>query len=377
MITFGQLALQPRTNARIVALMAQTTTDVRIPPTPTEGERGPSGRIGTRAVVLVGFNGMQALDLVGPLEVFTKANQHAPATGPTPFRYEVVIASPKGGPVATNSGLRIAGSVSLSTVASALDTIMVVGGSVEVLRDSREGAALVAWLESHAHQARRVSSVCTGAFLLGAAGLLNGRRATTHWASCRKLQEMFPSTNVVEDAIYVADGNVYTSAGVTAGIDLALALVEQDLGAEVALAAARDLVLYLRRPGGQSQFSASLAAQAQASDRFRELLNWIGEHPAEDLSVPTLADRAAMSERNFGRLFKAQTGMTPSTYVELVRLDRVKMLLETSDWPLARIAERSGLGTVPTLIRACHRRLGVTPEQYRSRFRMPALQNAT
>lgn len=339
------------------------------PPVPTR-EAPASGRVGTRTILLVGFNGMQALDLVGPLEVFTKAALRAPSAGAAPFRYEVVIASPRGGQTTTNSGLQVGGLVPLSKVSSELDTIMVVGGSVDALRGSREGAVLLSWLAANAPRARRVASVCTGAFLLGAAGLLQGRQATTHWAGCGQLQEMFPATKVVADAIYVADGNVYTSAGVTAGIDLALALVEQDLGAEVALAVARDLVLYLRRPGGQSQFSASLAAQAQASDRFRDLLAWIAEHPTEDLSIPALADRAAMSERNFGRLFRAQTGMTPATYVELVRLDRAKMLLETSNWPLARIAGRSGLGTVATLIRACHRRLGVTPEQYRDRFRI-------
>lgn len=314
---------------------------------------------------------MQALDLVGPLEVFTKANAHAPTQGAMPFRYTLMFAAPRGGTVATNSGLQLAGALPLAKLTGPLDTLVVAGGSVDALAGTKEGTALLHWLASNARRPRRLSSICTGAFLLGAAGLLEGRRATTHWASCTRLQEMFPGTEVVSDAIYVADGNVYTSAGVTAGIDLALALVEQDFGAEVALAVARDLVLYLRRPGGQSQFSANLAAQAQASDRFRELLSWIGEHPAEDLSVPVLANRAAMSERNFGRLFKNQTGMTPATYVEFVRLDRAKMLLETSQWPLARIAARSGLGTVPTLIRAFHRRLGVTPEQYRARFRLP------
>lgn len=354
--------------------MANKVTDERIPPA-TDATVLPE-RIGTRSVVFVGFNGLQALDLVGPLEVFTKANAHAPANGPAPFQYQVFVTSPRGGVLATNSGLQIAGSIALARVSGPIDTVVVAGGSVEALHGTREGTVLLQWLASNAPGARRVSSICTGAFLLGAAGLLDGRRATTHWSSCARLQDMFPRATVVADAIFVADGNVYTSAGVTAGIDLALALVEQDLGAEVALAVARDLVLYLRRPGGQSQFSASLAAQAQATDRFRELLNWIAEHPTDDLSIPALADRAAMSERTFVRLFKAQTGMTASTYVELVRLDRAKMLLETSNWPLARIAERSGLRTVPTLIRACHRRLGVTPEQYRARFRLPAVEIA-
>lgn len=348
------------------------TSREQIPP------KAPTARMAERRVVLVGFNGLQALDLVGPLEVFTKANAHAPQAGATPFRYEVITASPYGGQVGTNSGLQIADAVALADVPEAVDTLMVVGGAVDVLHGSPEEALLLDWIRGRAPAARRVASVCTGAFVLGVAGLLEGRRATTHWASCALLQQMCPTTTVVADAIFVADGNVFTSAGITAGIDLALALVEQDLGPAVALAVARDIVLYLRRPGGQSQFSASLAAQAQASDRFRELLAWIAENPTEDLGVLKLADRAAMSERNFGRLFKAQTGMTPSAYVELVRLDRAKMLLETTRWPLARVAERSGLGTVVTLIRAFNRRLGVTPEEYRSRFRLsPEVKSAS
>jgi transcriptional regulator GlxA family with amidase domain len=326
--------------------------------------------IANRRVVLVGYNGLQSLDLCGPLEVFTKAKDKAPEVGAAPFRYEIVVASPSGGVIVTNSGLQIADVARLSDLPGDIDTIMVVGGSVAGLEGTDEGAQIVEWLRERATDARRVASVCTGAFLLGAAGLLEQKRATTHWAACATLQGMCPSTTVVADAIYVSDGNVYTSAGITAGIDLALALVEQDLGPSVALAVARDMVLPLRRPGGQSQYSASLAAQAQASDRFRELLTWITENPTEKLGVPELADRAAMSERSFARLFKAQTGMTPSTYVELVRLDRAKMLLETTKWPLARVAERSGLGTAATLIRTFNRRLGVTPEEYRSRFRL-------
>ena len=338
----------------------------------TPPPQAPEGRMARRTIALLGFNGMQALDLVGPMEVFAKADLHSPATGPAPFRYGLVVASVHGGVLSSNSGLHLADTVALADLPEELDTIVVAGGSVDALPGTTEGAALRDWIAAHAGRARRVASVCTGAFIIGAAGLLEGRRATTHWGACNQLQEMFPSSTVVPDSIYVADGNVYTSAGVTAGIDLALALVEQDLGAEVALKVARELVLYLRRPGGQSQFSASLAAQAQATDRFRDLLNWIAEHPTTDLGVSVLAERVAMSERTFGRAFKLQTGMTPSTYVELVRLDRAKLLLETSRWPLARIAERSGLGTAPTLIRAFQRRLGVTPEQYRERFRLPA-----
>ena len=360
-----------------MADMAKAVIDQHIQPDDEPAAVPPSNRVAERLVVFVGYNGIQALDLVGPMEVFTKANAHAPSNGPAPFKYELVVSSPKGGMLEANSGLRIASSVALSRVTGPVDTIVVAGGSVDSLAGTQEGRLLLQWLASKAPQARRVSSICTGAFLLGAAGLLDGRRATTHWSSCSRFQEMFPSAKVVADAIFVADGNIYTSAGVTAGIDLALAMVEQDLGAEVAMAVARDLVLYLRRPGGQSQFSANLAAQAQASDRFRELLSWIAEHPANDMSIPALAHRAAMSERTFVRLFKAQTGMTAATYVELVRLDRAKMLLETSDWPLARVAERSGLGSVASLIRACRRRLGITPEQYRQRFALPEENRAS
>ena len=324
----------------------------------------------SREVVLIGFHGHQALDLIGPLEVFAKANAHAPDTGPAPFRYRLQLASVAGGTIRANSGVQLGEAVPLAHLHGPIDTLVVAGGSVELLRDGDEGRALLAWLARHSPRARRTASICTGAFVLGAAGLLAGKRITTHWASCSALQQMVPDAEVIADAIYVADGGIYTSAGVTAGIDLALALVEADLGAGVALAVARDIVLFLRRPGGQSQFSASLAAQAQASERFRGLLAWITENPAGDLSVPELASRAAMSERNFARAFRSQTGMTPATYVELVRVDRAKMLLETSDWPLGRIAARSGLRTVATLARAFHRRLGVTPEQYRLRFRL-------
>jgi transcriptional regulator GlxA family with amidase domain len=238
------------------------------------------------------------------------------------------------------------------------------------VRAAASTTGLLEWVVSRTPQTRRVASICTGAFLLGACGLLDGRRATTHWSSTGMLEAMLPNTEVVPDAIFVGDGHIFTSAGVTAGIDLSLAFVEQDCGAQVALDAARDLVLYLRRVGGQSQFSTSLAAQAKAANGLRAILTWIEEHPDGDLSVPSLADRAAMSERSFARAFLAETGMTPAKYVELVRLDRAKQLLETTNWPRARIADRSGLGSAATLARTFRRRLGTTPEDYRARFRI-------
>ncbi len=203
---------------------------------------------------------------------------------------------------------------------------------------------LIAWIADRAPRTRRIASVCTGAFLLGASGLLDGRRATTHWSATTLLASLFPKADVVADAIFIGDGHIHTSAGVTAGIDLSLAFVEQDCGPGVALSTARELVLYLRRVGGQSQFSASLAAQAQAANGLRDLLAWIAEHPAEDLSIPQLAERAGMSARTFARAFSAETGMTPAVTSSWCGWIAPNSCSETTKWPLARVADRSGSG---------------------------------
>jgi len=340
-------------------------TDVR----PDHGSAQPRVRGASRKVALVGFEGFQILDIAGPLEVFTKAGHYLPQPGPSPFRYDLIVASPGGGVIASNSGLQIAGTRAIGDLDEDLDTIIIAGGSEAALRRVAADGDLLTWIAERAPRTRRVASVCTGAFLLGASGLLDGRRATTHWSATTLLASLFPKAEVIPDAIFLGDGHIHTSAGVTAGIDLSLAFVEQDCGPVIALNTARELVLYLRRVGGQSQFSATLAAQAKAVDGLRDLLAWISEHPADDLSIPHLAERAGMSERTFGRAFSAETGMTPARYVELVRLDRAKLLLETTKWPLARIADRSGLGSAATLARAFRRRLGITPEDYRARFR--------
>jgi transcriptional regulator GlxA family with amidase domain len=213
-----------------------------------------------------------------------------------------------------------------------------------------------------------VTSVCTGAYVLAAAGLLDGRRATTHWAYCDDLQGRHRAVRVERDPIFVVDGPVRTSAGVTAGMDLALALVEEDLGPRVALEVARWLVLFVKRPGGQSQFSAQLAGQAAERAPLRELQAWMADHLDADLSVPALAARACMSERHFARAFKAETGMTPAAYVEALRVERARIALESSAAPIEAVARRCGFGTVETLRRAFARRLGVSPAAYRSRF---------
>jgi transcriptional regulator GlxA family with amidase domain len=217
-----------------------------------------------------------------------------------------------------------------------------------------------------------VASVCSGSFLLAEAGLLDGRRATTHWVACATLAERYPEVEVDPLPIFVRDGNVTTSAGVTAGMDLALAFVEEDLGRELALQVARQLVLFLKRPGGQAQFSSQLAAQLAERAPLRELQVWIADHLDEDLSVPALAARAHMSERHFARAFRAGTGMTPAAFVEAARVERARIALESGDTPVEVVARTAGFGTVETMRRAFRRRLGVAPADYRSRFRSQA-----
>ena len=323
-----------------------------------------------RRIAIVAYDGFQLLDVTGPAEVFAKANEFMPALAAHPLHYEIVLASPAGGAITSSSGLALADTVPLEALGPDIDTLLLSGGPEGPVRRAAEETGLLPWLAEHAPAIRRVASICTGAFLLGAAGLLDGRRATTHWSSTRLLERLLPRTEVVPDAIFVGDGHIFTSAGVTAGIDLALALVEYDCGPQVALRTARELVLYLRRVGGQSQFSSSLAAQASAGDGLQSLVTWIAGNPEADLSVAVLADRAIMSERTFARNFRAETGMTPARYVELVRLDRAKQLLESTRFPLARIAERAGLGSAATLSRAFRKHLGTTPEGYRERFRI-------
>jgi len=278
------------------------------------------------------------------------------------------VASTSSGNIVSSTGLEIGGTQRLDDVGDELDTLIVAGGPEAGLKQAMQDQALLDWLSRRAPHTRRVASVCTGAFILAAAGLLNDRRATTHWQAARILETTFPHVKVDADAIYTGDGHIFTSAGVTAGLDLTLALVEQDLGPQVALQTARDLVLYLRRAGGQSQFSSRLAAQASGVGSLQDTLEWIDEHPDADLSIPVLAERAAMSERTFARSFLAQTGMTPAKYVARIRLDQARRFLEATAWPLARIADRSGLGSAATLARVFRQQLGVTPQTYRERF---------
>lgn len=316
-----------------------------------------------RKIVLVGYEGVQSLDLVGPFEVFSMANGFSGKA-----LYAPMLASPEGGDILCNSGIRLAGSTALADLPDDLDTVLVGGGHEPGLRSMGENPVALDWLRARALTTRRMGSVCSGALVLAASGLLDGRRATTHWGVCEEMRAFRPAVKLEPDAIFVADPPFYTSAGVTAGIDLCLALVEADHGPDLALAVARNLVLFMRRPGGQTQYSAGLNVQAAATPRLRQLIADISADPAADLTLPILADRAGMTERTFSRVFVKETGVTPAAFVEVARLDRAKALLETSDWPLARVAERAGFGSLDGLHRAFQKRLGVTPGEYRQRF---------
>jgi transcriptional regulator GlxA family with amidase domain len=308
-----------------------------------------------RRVVIVAFPEVQSLDVMGPAEVFDCAGS-----------YSVQVVAPAAEPFEMSNGIRIVPATTLRGVRGPIDTLVVAGGQGTRLAAADE--SVIRWVRAAAKRSRRVTSVCTGAFVLARAGLLDGRRATTHWEWCDVLAQMHPDVIVDRDAIFVVDDGVYTSAGVTAGIDLALALVEEDLGPRVAREVAQHLVVFLRRPGGQSQFSAQLSALPAEREQLRELQRWVPANVVEDLSVPALAGRVAMSPRNFARAFREETGMTPAAYVESVRVEQARIALEGSDAGVEAIARQCGFGTVETMRRAFHRRLGVGPSAYRNRF---------
>ncbi|MFC8963313.1 GlxA family transcriptional regulator [Streptomyces sp. NPDC057094] len=311
-----------------------------------------------RTVLIVLFDGVQSLDVTGPLEVFAGAETHRADS------YRIRTASLDGASVRCSSGLVLVPDHPLAE-APAPHTLLVPGG-----RGTRNpDPLLVDWLRAHGPGAERLVSVCTGAILLAAAGLLDGRRATTHWAYCDRLARDHPAVEVDPDPIYVRDGHVATSAGVTSGIDLALALVEDDLGRAAALTIARHLVVFLRRPGNQAQFSVQLAAQTARREPLREVQQWISEHPGGDLSVESLAARARLSPRHFARAFQAETGTTPGRYVEGVRLEHARRLLEDTPDGVEEISRASGYGTPEAMRRAFVKTLGSAPAEYRRRFR--------
>jgi transcriptional regulator GlxA family with amidase domain len=319
-----------------------------------------------RRIVMLAFPDAQILDVTGPLEVFAIATRLlAEAESRDPgYRVEVVAAEP--GPVRMSSGLEIVAARAARDVRGAVDTLFVAGG--QGVRAAARDEATIAFIRRVDARARRVASVCTGAFLLAAAGLLDGRRATTHWRNCALLARLFPRVRVEPDLIFVRDGRIATSAGVTAGMDLALALLEDDLGGELARDVARQLVLFLRRLGGQSQFSVQLASPLANRPSLRDLQSWIHEHPGADLGVEALARRMGMSPRNFARIFTRELAVTPARYVERARVEAARQWLEDSRASLDEVAAACGFGSAETLRRAFQRLLRVSPSAYREAF---------
>ncbi|WP_439878227.1 GlxA family transcriptional regulator [Pseudomonas prosekii] len=314
-----------------------------------------------KAIHVLAFANVQLLDVTGPLQVFASANDIARQQG---------LSAPYAPTVITSGGGAVMSSAGLALFAEPLppapsDTLIIAGGWG--VYAAAEDQPLVAWVREHASRCRRVSSVCTGAFLLAASGWLDGRRVVTHWTRCDELAQKHSQLRVEPNPIFINDGPIWTSAGVTAGIDLALAMVEEDLGRAMALDVARQLVVFLKRPGGQSQFSVTLSLQ-QEGNRFDELHAWISENLTKDLGVATLALQAGMSERSFIRHYRSDTGQTPARAIELIRVETARRLLSDTGVAIKRVAAQCGFGSEETLRRSFLRAIGVTPQAYRERF---------
>ncbi len=316
---------------------------------------------------MLAYPGFQMLDVMGPLEVFSRTSRWLKDNGRrSDDAYRLEILGLKRGPFRASSGLRVYADRGFEEAGRGIDTLLVAGGMGAERYCTHP--PIQRWLWRQAGRVRRLASVCTGALLLAEAGLLKGRRATTHWGWCARLARDYPDVRVEPDAIFVREGSIYTSAGVTAGMDLALAMVEEDLGREVALAVARELVMFLRRPGGQAQFSTQLAMQFAEREPLNDVQGYILDHPREDLSVETLARRAAMSPRNFARVFTREVGTTPARFVASARVETARRLLEESSHDLSTVCSLSGLGTLESMRRAFLRLVGAPPGQYRARF---------
>ena len=316
-----------------------------------------------RVVELLAFPLVQLLDVTGPAQVFASANSFVIKSGGAQ-PYEIKVVAQGGTRVTTSAGLELSAQ-SLPADNAAVDTLVIPGG--RGVQAAADDPVIIDWVQRRAKQARRVASVCTGAFVLASSGLLDGRRAATHWSSCSQLALRFPKVRVESDPIFVRDGSVWSSAGVTSGIDLALALVEEDLGSPVALAVARFLVVFMKRPGGQAQFSTALELQA-ASEAFGALHEWINAHLSDDLPISVLAEQSGMSERSFSRHYAEATGLTPARAIERLRVEAARRLLLETPLPAKRISQKCGLGSEETMRRSFLRLLSVTPQEYRARF---------
>lgn len=314
-------------------------------------------------VAFIVYPGFELLDTSGPISVFTSANRALGLSGKPPF-YAVDLASPAGGPVTSSSGVAVHTQSLKERAREAVDTLLVAGAESEHLLPVLSAPAWTAWLPKLAGRAQRFGSVCSGAIVLARLGLLNGHRVATHWDACTPLATVFPAVTVDPDALYVVDGRLWTSAGVTTGIDMALAMVAQDLSADIAGAVAKRLVLYARRPGYQSQFSPLLQAQVKADSPFADLIAWILANLDSPLDVPGLAERVGLSERTFHRKFVAATGSTPARFVETARLDAARMLL-CRGLSLKSVAAEVGLSPAARFSEAFERRFGIAPRLFR------------
>jgi transcriptional regulator GlxA family with amidase domain len=333
------------------------------------------GEATVRPIAIVAFDGVEIIDLTGPMDVFALTNLGLQRAGVGQENaYPIQVLAKKPGLVTTSGGLRIHADSAYSDIDDGIDTLLLPGSPDvgAVLADS----LLQDWVLAMATRVRRLVSVCTGAFLLAETGLLDGRCATTHWAYCDRLAADYPKVTVEPDRIFLRDGLISTSGGITSGIDLALSLVEEDWGREMALLGARYMVVFLKRPGGQSQFSGYLVSEATHCPDLRALQMWIMEHPAEDLRIEVLAERVAMSPRNFARVFQEETGMTPAKFVEKARVDAARHFLGASDHRIETVAVVSGFGDPERMRRAFIRHLGVNPQDYRARFGLQGLQPA-
>ena len=315
-----------------------------------------------KTIAILAMPGVQLLDVSGPLDVFAEANLQAGRAV-----YRLVVLALTQGPVVSSSGARLLPDQVIGRgPEDPIDTLLVAG--CPNAATTRLPAAAIAWLRRVAPETRRYGSVCSGALLLGQAGLLDGKRVTTHWAVAERLAETYPTVTVEADAIHVRDGRLRTAAGVTAGLDLALALVEEDLGRDIAMRVAAQLVMYFKRPGGQLQFSRKGESLPVGRSALQAAQRYVAAHPAEDHSVPRLAERAGLSPRHFARLFQAEVGLTPAAWVEAARVTEARRLLESGQAAPKQAAALSGFANADTLRRAFTRHVGVTPAEYRKRF---------
>lgn len=314
-----------------------------------------------RTIAILAVPGVQLLDVSGPLDVFAEANRQAGGA-----RYRLLVVAHDSGPLISSSGVRLLPDLSIAEAhVDEIDTLLVAGAPQAA--EMMPAPDLLAWLREQALRARRYGSVCSGAFILAAAGLLDGHRITTHWAGAEQLARAYPAVTVDPDAIHVRDGCVRTAAGVTAGLDLALALVEEDLGREIALKVASQLVMFFKRPGGQLQFSRKGEAEPAGRSALQEVQRWVAANPAGDHSVASLARRMELSPRHFARLFRSEVGLTPAAWVEAARVSAARQLLEGGKEAPKQVAALCGFADADTLRRAFARHVGVTPAEYRKR----------